>query len=69
MRLTQLPGETVSARPMERTAIAIRLIAPSREELARAVQTMQLRHGPHIAFNQIRSGRRGEWLVYGTLFV
>lgn len=55
--------------PRDRTAIAIRLIAPSREELARAVQTMQLRHGPHIAFNQVHLGKRGEWLVYGTLFV
>lgn len=61
--------ERLQPAKREATAIALRMVAPTLDELRQAVDTMRLRHGHDVAFNNAREGKRGEWLCYGTLFV
>ena len=61
--------ERITPRRRAATAIMLLLVAPTREALTMAVETMKLRHGPDVAFNVARQDRRRAWRATGTLFI
>lgn len=58
--------ESVAAY-LQRPTVQIRLVAPTEAELHQAMRMLLQAHPGPLDFGTPRRGRKGDWIVYGTL--